>query len=105
VVGWCGSERVLNFSLTFKGFLSSFLEFQGQKFQGKKKLGAETEREERRRESGREREEEEKKNEGDEPEISVESWRTREKENERERKKSSWKCCFTDNFHKIVKFN
>jgi hypothetical protein len=75
-LSWRGSERVLNFSLTFKGFLSSFLEFLRQKFQGKKKLGAENEREERRRESGREREEEEKKmKEMNQGGVSVESWR------------------------------
>jgi hypothetical protein len=94
VVGWCGSERVLNFSLTFKGFLSSFLEFQGQNFQGKKNLGAETEREERRRESGREREEEEKKK------MKEMNQRFRWSLGEPERKKSSWKCCFTGNFHR-----
>jgi hypothetical protein len=78
-LSWRGSERVLNFSLTFKGFLSSFLEFQRQKFQGKKKLGAENEREERREkrkwERKRRRGKKKKMKEMNQRGVSVESWR------------------------------
>jgi hypothetical protein len=72
-LSWRGSERVLNFSLTFKGFLSSFLEFQRQKFQGKTKLGAENEREEKVGEKEKKRKK--KMKEMNQRGVSVESWR------------------------------